>query len=88
MPDGPPDVGVFPDIPSLRKFMADAKGPAQRQAPPSGIKEEDRQIAMRDGHKITVTQAQVGPSLNANSTCAAIESMSRLSETTYHFIVY
>lgn len=54
IPGGTPDIGMFTDIPSLRKFMADMKPQGEKPPPPAGIKEEDRQIPMGDGHKITV----------------------------------
>ncbi|KAK4503810.1 hypothetical protein PRZ48_004725 [Zasmidium cellare] len=54
LPDGPPDIGAFTDIPSLRQFVAAAKGQSSLPPAPAGIKEEERQISMRDGHKIAV----------------------------------
>lgn len=50
-----PDLGVFPDIPSMRKFLEDAKmAMSDASGPQPGVKEQDHQVAMRDGHKIAV----------------------------------
>ncbi|KAK0946092.1 hypothetical protein LTR29_002406 [Friedmanniomyces endolithicus] len=51
-----PDIGQFPDIASLRKWITQSKE-AMRSAEMggsiSGVKESDHQVEMRDGHKIT-----------------------------------
>lgn len=50
-----PDIGLFPDIPSLRKWITDSKKAMSAQMGPTieGVKEQDHQVPMRDGHKIT-----------------------------------
>lgn len=70
---GAPDLGLFPDIPSMRKFLADAKAGASAAAGdfPS-VKETDHQVSMRDGHKILVrTYAAASPS-SAGSPLAVL----------------
>ena len=49
------DLGMFPDIPSLRKWITDAKQAmtAEMGGQSEGVKEEDHQVSMRDGAKIT-----------------------------------
>lgn len=52
---GAPDLGKFPDIAAMRKFLEDSKANmVATHDPVPGVKEEDRQIMMRDGHQITV----------------------------------
>ncbi|CZT17551.1 related to Putative sterigmatocystin biosynthesis lipase/esterase STCI [Ramularia collo-cygni] len=52
---GAPDLGAFPDIETLRKFLADAKAQASATGGAiPGVKETDHQVSMRDGHKILV----------------------------------
>ena len=50
-----PDIGLFPDIPSLRKWISDSKQAMSAEMGPKieGVKEEEHQVAMRDGYKIT-----------------------------------
>ncbi|KAK0268104.1 hypothetical protein LTR91_016719 [Friedmanniomyces endolithicus] len=50
-----PDIGQFPDIASLRKWITQSKedGAAEMGGSISGVKESDHQVEMRDGHKIT-----------------------------------
>lgn len=50
-----PDLGVFPDIQSLRTWITKSKEAMSAQMGPKieGIKESDHQVPMRDGQKIT-----------------------------------
>ncbi|KAK1817225.1 hypothetical protein LTR12_008415 [Friedmanniomyces endolithicus] len=50
-----PDIGQFPDIASLRKWITQSKEAmsAEMGGSISGVKESDHQVEMRDGHKIT-----------------------------------
>lgn len=50
-----PDIGEFPDIPSLRAWITASKEAMSAQMGPKieGIKENDHQVPMRDGYKIT-----------------------------------
>lgn len=50
-----PDIGLFPDIPSLRKWIADTKAAMKAEIGGStpGVKETDHQVTVRDGSKIT-----------------------------------
>ena len=50
-----PDLGLFPDIPALRQWITNAKQAMTAQMAPQidGVKEDDHQVEMRDGHKIT-----------------------------------
>jgi len=50
-----PDLGLFPDIASLRTWITNAKQAmsAEMGSKIEGVKEHDEQVAMRDGHEIT-----------------------------------
>ena len=50
-----PDLGLFPTVDSLRTWIPNAKQAMTAQIGPKveGIKEDDHQVAMRDGSKIT-----------------------------------
>ncbi|KAK5014024.1 hypothetical protein LTR16_002500 [Cryomyces antarcticus] len=50
-----PDLGAFPDVYTLRAFLVEAKkNMTATIGKPEGVKEEDVQVPMRDGAKITV----------------------------------
>lgn len=51
---GAPDLGMFPDIASMRSFLSEAKKNMSNQMGSAieGVKEEDHQVSMRDGQKI------------------------------------
>lgn len=51
----PPDIGLFPDIASLRKWISDSKSAmsAEMGGNITGVKEQDHQVPVRDGSKIT-----------------------------------
>lgn len=58
---GSPDLGVFPDIPSLQTFFEQAKaamGEDSSGEPLPNVKETDHQVEMRDGHGIIVRTYQ------------------------------
>ena len=58
---GSPDLGVFPDIPSLQTFFEQAKaamGEDFSGKPLAAVKETDHQVKMRDGHAIIVRTYQ------------------------------
>ena len=50
-----PDLGLFPDIASMRQWIATSKAAmtAHMGGGIEGVKEEDHQVSMRDGEKIT-----------------------------------
>lgn len=66
MGGSPPDLGLFPDIASLRKWIIDSKAAMSAQMGPNipGVKEQDHQVPMRDDAKITcrVYQPESPPS--------------------------
>lgn len=49
-----PDLGIFPDIPSMRSWITESKKAmaAQMGPQPEGVKEHDEEVTMRDGAKI------------------------------------
>ena len=51
----PPDLGLFPDISSLRDWITESKKAMSAQMGPTleGVREEDKQVPMRDGSSIT-----------------------------------
>ena len=52
---GAPDLGLFPSIAAMRQFIEDNKANmVAAHDPVPNVKEEDRQITMRDGQQITV----------------------------------
>lgn len=58
---GSPDLGLFKDIPTLRAFLENGRAAMGENAngkPLSNVKEQDHQVEMRDGHKITVRTYQ------------------------------
>ena len=50
-----PNLGLFPDIQSLRDWITNAKKAMSAAMGPKipGVVEHDEQVEMRDGHKIT-----------------------------------
>ena len=50
-----PDLGVFPDIASMRSWITEAKKAMTAEMSPkiTGVKEADHQVTMRDGTTIT-----------------------------------
>ncbi|KAI5358196.1 Putative alpha/beta hydrolase-3 [Septoria linicola] len=54
---GSPDLGMFPDIPSMRAWFEQIKAamePAMISQPFDDVREQDHQVKMRDGHEIVV----------------------------------
>ena len=69
-----PDIGLFPDIASLRKWITESKQAmsAEMGGAIEGVKESDHQIAVRDGSKIAVRVYQPESPPSGGSPLAVI----------------
>ena len=70
----PPDIGAFPDIASLRKWITEAKEAmsAEIGGKIEGVKEHDEQVPTRDGSTITCRIYTAENPLSGGSPLAVI----------------